>query len=270
MKTIKNQANAGTRLDSQGERNSKEVLLALARQYAEKRMPLNQNHDFSLPVLGFAENLRVVPDESSPGEWRLIGDVQFDGDALDIPFGGFSISFIEILRKSQSQELFHVYLPFPYYNDHELIDEIFEEGFVSVGRWAKKAADPTSIALIGGIVALILKPVWDDVYKTQIAPHVYKFFSEKFSKLEEKNISADFVQHVVYNHNEIQVTLIPCRGQEEQCFNIEETNAAIECVHSYLTSQVPLETPPRKIFLRYDEETCKYVLHRIENQDGSS
>jgi hypothetical protein len=41
MKTIPNQVLAGTRLDSQGERNTKEVLDSFATLYAGKRMPLN-------------------------------------------------------------------------------------------------------------------------------------------------------------------------------------------------------------------------------------
>lgn len=269
MKTIPNQTLAGTRIDSQGERNTKEALESFAALYAGRRMPLNQQHDLSLKSPGYVENMRVVPDAKSPGDWSLVGDVSFDGEALQIPVGGFSISFLEVLRRGNTQDIIHVYLPYPHYNDITLIDEVFEEGFISVGRWAKKAADPALTALVGGVIVFFIKPIWEDLYKTQIAPHVYKFFSGKFKKLREKNISANFVQYVVHNEYEIQVLLIPARGKEEHCFGVEKTDAAMQLVHSRLTKQDPTAIPASKMFLQFDEQSDSYVLYRIEHKDGS-
>lgn len=269
MQTIPNQTLAGTRLDSQGERNTKEGLESFAALYAGRRMPLNQQHDMSLKSPGYVENVRVIADAGSPGDWSLVGDVYFDSDILEIPVGGFSISFLEVIRRSGTQDVLHVYLPYPHYNDSALIDDVFEEGFVSVGRVAKKAADPTLVALVGGAVVFFIKPIWEDLYKTQIAPHVYKFFSGKFKKLEEKNISADFVQYVVHNNYEIQVFLIPSRGREEHCFHVDKTNAAMQLVHARLTTQDPSIIPASKIFLQFDEQSDAYALHRTEHKDGS-
>jgi hypothetical protein len=205
MQTIKDQTLAGTRIDSQGERNSKKVLESFAQQYAGKRMPLNQQHDLSLKSPGYVENLRVVPDAGSPGDWSLVGDMSFDAESLQDAMGGFSISFLEVLRQSKSKDLFHIYLPFPYYRDERLLDDLFEEGYSSVGRWAKKAVDPATVGLIGAALIFLFKPVWEDLYKTQIAPHIYEFFTRKFGKLKEKKIDVQVVQHVVYNNFEIQV-----------------------------------------------------------------
>jgi hypothetical protein len=193
VKVIKGQILAGTRVDSHGERVPKAVLDSFAEQYAGKRMPLNQQHDLSLVSPGFVENLRVVPDERNRGDWSLVGDVSYDGESVQSAIGGFSISFLEIFRRSEAQELFFVYLSYPHYNDAALVDELFEDGFVSVGRWAKKAADPVTVGLVGAAAVFFLKPVWEDLYKTQIAPHVYRFFSEKFAKLREKSIPVNFV-----------------------------------------------------------------------------
>lgn len=269
MNTIKSQTLAGIRLDSQGERNTKEVLESFAALYAGRRMPLNQQHDLSLKSPGYVENVRVIPDAVSPGDWSLVGDAYFDGDALEIPVSGFSISFLEVLRRGNTQDIIHVYLPYPYYNDSTLIDEVFEEGFISVGRWAKKAADPTLIALVGGVIVFFVKPIWEDLYKTQIAPHVYKFFSGKFKKLQDKSMSADFIQYVVYNNYEIQVLLIPARGKEEHCFSIDKTNAAMELVYAQLTTQDPATIPASKMFLQFDEQSDSFSLYRIEHKDGS-
>jgi len=269
MQTIWNQTLAGTRLDSQGERNPKEVLDSFSRQYAGKRMPLNQQHDLSLKSPGYVENLRVVADEDSPGEWRLVGDVSFESGSLQEAMGGFSISFLEVLRRSKSQDLFHIYLPFPHYRDQQFVDELFEEGYSSVGRWAKKAADPATVGLIGATVIFLIKPVWEDLYKTQIAPHIYDFFKRKMGKLREKKIDAQLVQHVEYNNYEIQVLLLPTRGCEEECFDVESTTAAMHLVHEQLTSQPDTSTPPSKIYLQYDDGANAFKIHRIENKDGS-
>lgn len=269
MKIIKNQTLASTRLDSQGERCPKKVLDSFCEMYSGKRMPLNQQHDLSLTSPGFVENLRVIPDESSSGDWSLVGDVNYNGDSLQSAMGGFSISFLEILRRSESQDLFHIYLPYPIYKDEAFIDELFEDGYVSIGRWAKKAADPATVGLIGATIVFFLKPIWEDLYKTQIAPHVYEFFSKKLGKLKEKNVAVNFVQTVVYNNYEIQVLLIPNHGKEEQCFEVEATNKAMALVHSKLTTLPPNTAPVSKIYLQFDEKVSAYELHRVEHQDGS-
>ncbi|UCV09391.1 hypothetical protein [Dechloromonas denitrificans] len=269
MKTIKNQVLAGTRLDSQGERNPKEVLESFCAMYAGKRMSMNQQHDLTLKSPGYIENLRVIPDKEGPGDWSLVGDVFYDGDSLQAAMGGFSISFLEVIRRGESQDLFHVYLPYPHYKDSVLVDELFEDGFVSVGRWAKKAADPATVALIGGVIVFIIKPVWEDLYKTQIAPHIYRFFSTKFDKLREKKIDAQFVQHVQYNNYEIQVLLIPALGSEEKSFGIDATSQAMALVHQRLTTLPAEAQMASKVYLQFDENANAYSIYRIEHKDGT-
>jgi len=269
MQIIKNQTLAGTRLDSHGERNPKEVLDSFCAMYAGKRMPMNQQHDLTLKSPGYIENVRVVPDESSLGDWSLVGDVHYDGESLEAAMGGFSISFLEVLRRSQSQDLFHIYLPYPHYKDTALIDDLFEEGFVSVGRWAKKAVDPATVALIGGVIVFIVKPIWEDLYKTQIAPHIYEFFSKKLGKLREKKIDVQFVQHVEYNNYEIQVLLIPACGFEEESFGIDATTQAMVTVHQKITSLPQNDLMASKFFLQFDETTNAYSIYQIEHKDGS-
>lgn len=269
MKFIRGQVLSSTHLDSQGERNPKRALEGFARLYAGKRMPLGQQHDLSLKSPGYAENLQVVPDPKAPEEWLLIADVHYEDDALVASMGGFSISFLEIIRKSKTQDLFHVYLPFPFYKDEQLVDSIFEEGKVSVGRWAKKAAEPTTIGVIGATLIFIIKPIWEDAYKTKIAPHVYRFFEERFSKMKAKGISADFIQYVECNGYETQVIFIPERGSEEHCFGIEVTNDAMKLVHERIGAMTGDQIPPSKILLQYETSTGSYKLLRVENRDGT-
>jgi hypothetical protein len=123
--------------------------------------------------------------------------------------------------------------------------------------------------LIGGVFIFIIKPVWEDLYKTQIAPHIYDFFKKKSGKLKEKKVDAQLVQYVQYNTFEIQVLLLPVQGKEEECFSVDATTAAMRVVHAQLTSQPPESIPPSKFFLQYDEVEGIYKLSRTENKDGS-
>lgn len=256
-------------MDRQGERIPKETLEAFAAIHAGKRMPLNRQHDFALKSSGYIENLRVVPDQDSPGDWVLIGDVYYDEESLDTAVGGFSISFMQLLRQGESQDFFQVYLPYPYYNDHALVEELFEEGYTSVGKWCKKAAEPITTGLIVGAIILFVTPIWDDLYKNQIAPHIYRFFAGKFKKLQEKEIGVNFVQNIVLNSQSIQVFLIPTRGREQHCFSVERTTAAMALVHARLSAQRQATVPISKVILQFEDENDRYVLRRIEHEDGS-
>ncbi|MDD5299604.1 MAG: hypothetical protein PHD65_03825 [Gallionella sp.] len=269
MEIIKRQTLSGTRLDTQGERVPKKVLDSFCAQYAGKRMPLNQNHDLRMQSPGFVENICVVEDEKSPGDWSLVGDVHYDAESLEIALGGFSISYLEIVKRGIRQDLFQVYLPFPFYNDPDLIAQLFEDGLVSVGKWAKKHADPSTIALIGGALVFFITPVWDDIYKTKIAPRIYSFFRDKIGVLKAKNIGVNFVQYISYFDREIQVLFIPLREQAEACFTVDCTNQAMLAVHEYLNSR-DITTPCiTKLFLNFDASSGRYILYRVEHEDGS-
>lgn len=270
MPTIPNQVLAGTRVDAHGERNQVDWLHRFADMYSGRRMPLNQAHDLSLGSPGYVENLRVVPDDSSPGDWSLVGDVYFEREGLVIPVGGFSISFLEVLKRSESQDLFHVYLPYPHYNDLHLIDEVFSEGFVSVGRWAKKAADPNTIALVGAVVIAAFTPVWDHAYKTLIAPHVERFFTQRFAAMRSRGIHADFIQYISYEGREVQALFIPLRGREEHCFRIEKTTSAMLSIHEYLISLDRNHVPLSKVYMKFSASDDRFEFFRFEYADGTT
>jgi hypothetical protein len=270
MPIILNQVLAGTRIDAHGERNQVDWLHQIATMYSGRRMPLNQAHDLSLGSPGYVENLRVVADEASPGDWSLVGDVYFEREGLSIPVGGFSISFLEVLKRSDSQDLLHVYLPFPHYNDQKLLDEVFSEGFVSVGRWAKKAADPNTIALVGAVVIATFAPVWDHAYKTLIAPHVERFFTERFGTLRGRGIHADFIQYINYEGHEVQAILIPLRGREEHCFGIEKTSGAMFSIHAHLISLDKNHVPLSKVYMKFNSSRDQFEFFRFEYADGTT
>lgn len=270
MPTIPNQVLAGTRLDAHGERNQVDWLHRFAEMYAGRRMPLNQAHDLGLGSPGYVENLRIIPDESSAGDWSLVGDVFYESESLMLPIGGFSISFLEVLKRSKSQDYLHVYLPYPHYNDKALLDDVFVEGFVSVGRWAKKAADPNTVALVGAVVIAVFTPIWDHAYKTLIAPHIERFFKERFASLQAKGIGADLVQYIEYGDQEVQAILIPIRGKEQHCFTIEKTAAAMLSLHDHLISLDRNHVPIAKVYMKFNRASDRFEFLRFDYIDGTT
>lgn len=269
METIPNQILGGTRLDGQGERVPKEVLQDFATANAGRRMPLNQRHDMKLGSTGFVENIRLVPDEGSPGDWSLVGDVSYDPQTTEFPVGGFSISFATVVRPSNTGESFVVYLPFPHHNDPTLVEQVFEEGYVSVGRLAAKEFAPATVALIVATVSFVARPVWDNFYKTTIAPKVSSLFRGRFKLLRERGIAADFMQTFEYEGNVIKVRFLPLRGKEEHCFSIEKTSSAMFMVHEYTVALDRNHIPVEMVFLTFDEMADKFVFSRVQFSDGT-
>jgi hypothetical protein len=214
MKFFKDQVLGGTRVDFQDEKIPKHILDSIVSSCHGKRQPLNQDHDLTHNSAGYIENIRLIEDVNNTGEWSLIGDVYCDDSDLKVVLGGFSISYLDVTDKLSPSPDFLVYLPYPYYSDKSVIEAVSADSNVNVGRWVKKGADPATIAIIGATAVFILKPVWEDLYKIQIAPKIYTYFSKKHDEFKSRKISTDLIQMVEYNGKDIQVILIPIRGSE--------------------------------------------------------
>lgn len=268
MKTIIGQILAGTQLDKQGERNTREVLEAYANSFKGRRQPLHQQHDLSLPVIGYIENFRVTPDDANAGEWHLVGDVYIENGSTPL-LGGFSVSYIEKLRFSRAREHLEIYLPFPHYNDQLLLNELFEEGNTSVGRIIRKGASPEEIALIVSIVVAVLQPGWEEIYRSKIAPAVFNFFQGRFRKLTGRKISADLLQYVDYSGGKVQVLYIPTRGEESDCLSVEKQYQALLMVADYLNALDVNHVSASKLILTFDRSKGKFIINAVHFSDGT-
>lgn len=266
MRSIKGQRLGGTAVDSHGEQVPFEVLSAFVERYKGAKQPLNQAHDLRMRSVGYIENFRLAPDPLQSGEWILIGDVYYDTENLEVALGGFSISYLEMARVCTGSQQLIVYLPFPYYNDDELTEELVSTN-TSVGKWVKKAANPTVIAMIGATIVFAIKPVWEDLYKAKVAPVIYEFFASHYKKLEEKRISADVVQTVSYKGREIQVVLIPIRGKESSCFSVVHLDRAMQLVSELLCGPGRSDEIVR-IHLYFHDEAAGFQLDRSESVTG--
>ena len=268
MRLIKNQLIGSTTEDSQGECLPLGALQDFAAAYCGKRQPLNQGHDLAKPAAGYIENIRVVDHPDVDGEYALIGDIYCDDSRIEEVLGGFSISFLKIIRRSEKEHEVIVYLPYPHYNDESLIRSLSSQAQpVSVGQWIKKASEPTAIGLIGLALIFALTPMWDDYYKTFVAPKIYKFFRENWETFRKRKISADLVQTVEIDGHKIQVLLIPHRGKEEFSFSQTYLEQSMQLVHEFLQSQSqPKEI--MRIHLYFHSEDEGYKLHRVEDIHG--
>jgi hypothetical protein len=107
-------------------------------------------------------NFRLVQDANDQSHVLLVCDVTYDDELGSPPFGGFSFSALHFLRSNSSEPEFGIYLPFPSYNDASLADALLTcDVKLAFGKWIKKAADPTLIAMI----VLLVQPIWTTVYK---------------------------------------------------------------------------------------------------------
>lgn len=267
MELIRNQILGGTSIDRQGEKLTYEFLNDFCNTFKGKPIPLNQQHDLGLNTVGYAENLRLEKIGDSDKEWNLIGDLFVERANLEIVVGGFSISGVEAL-KSEDNPDFLLYIPFPYYNDAELLESLSKSNKINLGKWIKKNNDPESWAIFAATVVFVLTPVWDDFYKTIIAPKIKKFVYEEFPKLKKKGVGLQHVQIVDYRGCEIEIRFIGERGREKECYSSSTIRNSISMIKNEFDSTFSVSNPVVRIVLCYDKDSKSYFIHRIEKDRG--
>lgn len=269
MRRIANQTLASTNLDSQGERLSKDFLQRFEGLAASQKFPIHQKHDMSKPVAGYIENVRLVPDEGHPGEWRLVGDVAFEEGKLEDVMGGFSISGVELVRHVESPTAL-VYLPFPHYNDPQLLEQLAADAQLNVGKWIKKGAEPIGWVLLGSVITLAVTPIWDDIYKRKIAPRIDELLGRYLSRFRERGLTPEIAQLVQFQGGQVEVRLIPTKGKEETCLRSDAVQQGLCRVVAFLsTDRKSSDVGVRRIVVFYNDAKAAYELHRIEYADGS-
>lgn len=268
MRKYENQIIGGTLEDAQGEKLSKEFLQRFCSHVGGKRIPLHQQHNMAKKTAGFIENLRLVPDTEIFGEWRLVCDVSIEeGDVEDL-IGGFSISGTEELRWSSTATAL-MYLPFPHYNDADLVAALCSDTDLNVGKWIQKQADPTTWVVLGSVIAFAVTPMWDDVYKRKIAPRLDELMEKYRKPLNARGLSLELVQIVIFKDTEVEVRIIPARGDQATGLQTEVIQAGLQRVVEFLSEDVKANNiGVNRIVIFYDEGKAAYVLHRIEYHDG--
>ena len=170
MKLFKDQPVLSTARDAQGETRTKKFLEDVVKSM-KGRFPLGQHHDMVSPYCGYMENLRVVAAPDAQDEWLIIADISLESGKITDAIGGFSYSFTASHRNNKADPETSIYLPFPYYNDEALIDELLRADTpLAVGKWHKKSADSGTIALIVSFILFGLAPPWQKLYDSRVHP----------------------------------------------------------------------------------------------------
>ena len=157
---------ASTKIDSQGERLSIDDLRGYVEFCRGRKVPLHQHHQMIAPTTGYIENVRLIEDFGNPGEWMVVGDLTVQSGKYMGELGGFSISFTAPLVQRENASCL-LYIPYPHYNDDELVSALASDPELTIGKWIKKSADPATYALFGATIVFVLRPAWDHLlYKT--------------------------------------------------------------------------------------------------------
>ncbi|MBB4725716.1 hypothetical protein [Xanthomonas euvesicatoria] len=218
------------------------------------------------PTLGYIENVRLIADKSGEGGWSVVGDVVITQGTLLDGLKGFSISFTAPLIDAEDPE-FLLYIPYPHYNDREFVEDLASDSSVKIGKWIKKSAEISELAIFGLTISFWLRPVWDDLYKNDLSPRIRKFLSGSWPKLKAKGLTLEHLQVVIHSGREIELRFIPDRGKEEACLSPEQIQGGIRLVAEYLDENNQQEAPViERIVLRYATDSRCYEIARVEQR----
>ncbi|OEU70825.1 MAG: hypothetical protein BA863_12005 [Desulfovibrio sp. S3730MH75] len=267
-KVIKNQIIAGTDKDSHGESYPKDFFEDLLEATPEI-MPLHTQHDMGAKTSGFLTNFKLVPHKD---HWVVRADVHIDKESENPDLNGFSFSATMEMAGKLENPIFNIYLPYPNYNDRELVNELLlDEPDLMVGKWVKKSLDPLSIGLIASAALLIVSPEWEIQYKQHVRPFLKKLLLY-IPKLKKKNIPVDLVQQVEYYGHTVAIYFVPDRTNEilnEESTQIEHIETGYKNAIDFMTNDSKSSLVGVKMIkLLYDPEIHEYTVFHIQYSNG--
>jgi hypothetical protein len=220
--------------------------------------------------VGFYENLRLEANRESPGDWNLVADVTIEAGSLQEAIGGFSISFLEKIYDGMDIELGLIYLPYPHYNDHQLMTSLGNHGANGIGKWIKKGIETKDAALLLAGMLFLVKPVWDQVYeaffKEKVA-RLLKHYRPSMGRLKDKNIALEFVQLVRDGDKRIEVRFIPEQMKLEEGLETVAILDGLKTIHEWLlTAPSERRSTVNRFVMRYDEENRFYYIDRTDHE----
>ena len=267
---IKDQVLSSAIKDVHGEKLSKEFLEKYASNVSQG-YPLSIEHDLKKDNVGHAENFRVVPMPGQENEWQLIADIRHNCDDVGDVLKGFSISWTENYRKNADQITGNIYLPYPYYNDEQLISSILDTDHpLGVGKWFKKGAAPElCVGLIASLVAFAFGPEWTNYYNNRVRPFILKAI-DRCRSVETGNLTYNYLQTVIHNDSELKVYLIPDRTMNFDTLSPDYVQQGLEYLELFLNEEPSIQAKEleliKLVFMSQDEG---YQIHCVQFKDGS-
>jgi hypothetical protein len=276
MKTIHGQVLTSTSIDSQGEQLTKTDLVELLGASPDP-LPLNYMHDMGKQYCGIARNLRIEQDESTEDLYYLKADVEMEDELFDALLksgrGGFSWSLTVKLGKNyegdEHPEVM-IYLPWPFYNDKELISRLLASPQRTlVGKWVKKGAEPTLIALIASPIMFILGPIWQGVYDRHIAPSIRNSY-EQLKVLWDKRMSTVHFFQTQYGDNlKCFIFLNPDQEHPIESCAVANIKKGINIAVTLLQDRIDGGREPIRCHMRYELAHDLWVPVSIQYRGGT-
>lgn len=266
---IRNQIIAGTAEDRHGERYSKEFFQEMIDSLPS-RMPLHQQHLMSKQTSGYLENFKIVPHED---EWVIVADVFISKGSATPNLNGFSFSATKPMSGNIESSLFQIFLPFPHYNNKEIISDLMAgDPDLMVGKWIKKGLNDLEIGLIASAFCLIVSPEWDMQYKQRIRPSIEKLFKYA-AKLKERNIPVDLVQQVDFKGQTVQLYFIPERKDSSSyaaSLKIESFDTGYaKAINAMFLEPKCSTIGVTRIKLIFNSDIGEYKIFHIQFADGT-
>lgn len=258
---------AGTTTDSHGENFTKQEL----ENFCAKLPPiiqLNTMHDMSRPASGTITNLRVI-QIGSTNDWQIVGDIESNDERLGREFKGFSISIMTPIYKN-TNSILELALSFPDYNDLSLLDSLLGPGKLDVSKWRKKAATPDSSAILIGLVALILKPIWEDVYAKIVKPSLIDFGKSVAPILFSREIAIEFCQQVEFDERLVEFRFLPDGLRQHAIGDDDHLLNAIRKGKNLLEANRLSNAKIIRFVFEYDRVGRKFLVCRVDFSDGTS
>lgn len=273
MFCTKNLVISGTAPDLQGEKLSKEFLQKYCRKMGKGRNPLHQGHDMGMPVVGYTENTRLIPDMHQPGEWLLVVDAYHEKEKIGADVAkGISISGIDYVSQPEQAYSF-VCVPFPHYNDADFMGALSQNKRLAVGKWIKKQQDPSSVVLIGPILVLIIRPFWDEYCKQFLIPKIKNLILDQCGPLRKKGLSIELAQRIGFKTAGNKTSIVELRFAPGET---SETEWLASLEDAYLMAINFANSDPKnkliginRLVLVYNSAHGCFELYRAEYCDGS-
>lgn len=267
---IKEQIVASTIKDSQDEKLTKQDLDKLMINSNNiGRFRLGKDHDLEKKSMGYLENFKVKPHKEIAGEFVLVADVYYSNDKPEEISGGFSWSINELFPQYKGKNIMAVFLPYPYYNSEEFINEIeFPNKEIGIGKWRKKSADLVTIGLVVSYAAILLAPEWDITYKSYVRPFLKKII-QKQNIFKKKNITFDYLQPVTHpSKYQFEVVFIHTNKVLVEPFRYSYGMAE---VNNFIQQNLKNTTSRKinRIRMIYKSDIGGYKIWMIEYKDGN-
>jgi hypothetical protein len=264
---ITGQVLASTHLDSQGEKLTKHELEHFVAKSPTKFV-LHSNHDITNPILGIAQNLRLVACDDGEN-WQIVADIETDESEAFRSFGGMSISFLTELHRSETA-VFSIALPYPLYNDSNFTSALHSSSGANIMKWRKKGDSLEQVAIIVTLGVFVLGPPWQHFYSKVIAPEIDRLAKSALPQLRAKNLRVEFSQRLKFDNRIVDLRFFADRENQPKLLDNSSLIDAIQQAEELLKSQTANTGQIIQILIfQYDRIGRRFRLQRVENSNGT-